>query len=77
MCQCVATLIVGSGDEGMTLLNSRQVIKSLALFGFMWQTTQLIWGSIEQVSSPACPSGGFRYVLSHVWSKNPNIIKLD
>ena len=40
----------------MTLLNSCQVIKSLALFGVMWQTTQLIWGSIEQVSSPACPS---------------------
>ena len=54
------------GDEGMTLLNSCQVIKSLALFGVVWQTTQLIWGSIEQVSSPACPSGGFRYMLSQV-----------
>ena len=41
----------------MTLLNLRQVIKSLALFGTMWPTTQLIWGSIEQVSSPAYPSG--------------------
>ena len=64
------------GDEGMTLLNSCQVIKSLALFGYMWQTTQLIRGSIEQVSSPACPGGGFRYVLGHVWSKSPNIIEL-
>ena len=60
----------------MTLLNSCQVIKSLALFGVMWQTTQLIWGSVEQVSSPACPSGGFRYMLSHVWSKSPNIVAL-
>ena len=51
------------GDEGMTLLNSCQVIKSLACFEFMWQTTQLMWGSIEQVSSPACPSGGFGPLL--------------
>ena len=29
------------GDEGMTLLNSCQVIKSLACIEFMWQTTQL------------------------------------
>ena len=46
MCECVATLIhtfFGEcGDEGMTLLNSCQVIKSMALFGNMWQTTQLI-----------------------------------
>ena len=42
MCECVATLIVECGDEGMTLLNSCQVIKSLALFGVVWQTTQLI-----------------------------------
>ena len=73
---CYHTSCGECGDEGMTLLNSCQVIKSLALFGIMWQTTQLIWGSIEQVSSPACPSGGFRYVLSHVWSKSPNIIGL-
>ena len=31
------------GDKGMTLLNSCQVIKSLALFGNMWQTTPSIW----------------------------------
>ena len=37
---------------------------------------QLNWGSIEQVSSPACPSGGFWYVLSHVRSKIPNIVEL-
>ena len=73
---CYHTCCGECGDEGMTLLNSRQVIKSLALLETMWQTTQLIWGSIEQVSHPACASGGFRYVLSHVWSKNPNIIKL-
>ena len=30
------------GDEGMTLFNLCQVIESLALFGDMWQTTQLI-----------------------------------
>ena len=30
------------GDEGMTLLNSCQVIKSLACIKFMWQTTQLM-----------------------------------
>ena len=71
--ECVATLIhnlLGSVEiEGMTLLDLCQVIKSLALFGNMWQTTQLIWGSIEQVFSPACPGGGFRYMLSHVWVK--------
>ena len=33
-------------------------------------------GSIEQVSSPACPGGGFRYMLSHIWSKSPNIVEL-
>ena len=33
-------------DEGMILLNSCQVIKGLALFGVMWQTTQLISESI-------------------------------
>ena len=60
----------------MTLLNSCQVLKSLALFGIMWQTTQLIWESIEQVSSPAGPSGGFQYVLGHIWSKSPNIVEL-
>ena len=75
-CHTYSHLFGECGDEGMTLLNSCQVIKSLALFGNMWQTTQLIWGSIEQVSSPACPSGGFRYVLSHVWSKSPNIVEL-
>ena len=35
MCECVATLIYTfweCGDEGMTLLNLCQVIKSLALF---------------------------------------------
>ena len=46
MCEHVATLIYTffgeCGGEGMTLLNSCQVIKSLALFGNMWQTTQLI-----------------------------------
>ena len=41
-CERVATPFWGYGDEGMTLLNSCQVIKSLALFGVMWQTTQLI-----------------------------------
>ena len=45
-CGHVATLIhtfFGEcGDEGMTLLNLCQVIKSLALFGNMWQTTQSI-----------------------------------
>ena len=33
-------------------------------------------GSIEQVPSPACPGGGFGYMLSHVWSKSANIVKL-
>ena len=44
-CEHVATLIHTFweyGDEGMTLLNLCQMIKSLALFGNMWQTTQLI-----------------------------------
>ena len=39
-CECVCHTL--GGDEGMTLLNSCQVIKSLALFVIMWQTTQLI-----------------------------------
>ena len=80
----------------MTLLNSCQVTRSLALFGVMWQTTQLICNSIgkqtacesmwqtsqlicesiEEVSSPAFPNGGFRYMLSHIWSKTPNIVEL-
>ena len=30
------------GDEGMTLLNSCQVLKSWPLFENLWQTTQLI-----------------------------------
>ena len=34
MCGCVCHTW-GYGDEGMTLLNSCQVIKSLALFGVM------------------------------------------
>ena len=41
MCECVTTLMHTFweyGNEGMTLLNSCQVIKSLALFGNMWQT---------------------------------------
>ena len=80
MCEYVATLyshLFGEcGDEGMTLLNLCQVIKTLALFGVMWQTIQLISGSIEQVSSPASPGGGFRYMLGHVWSKSPNIVEL-
>ena len=33
-------------------------------------------GSIEQVSSPACPGGGFWYMLSNVWSENANIVEL-
>ena len=33
-------------------------------------------GLIEQVSSPACPGRGFGYMLSHVWSKSPNIVEL-
>ena len=33
-------------------------------------------GSIEQVSSPACPGRGSRYLLSHVWSKSPNVVEL-
>ena len=41
-------------DEEMTLLNSCQVLKSLACTDFWWQ---LNWWSIEQVSSPAGPSG--------------------
>ena len=31
---------------------------------------------LNRFSSPACPGGGFRYMLSHIWSKSPNIIKL-
>ena len=41
-CECVCHTLWGYGDEEMTLLNSCQVIKSLALSGVMWQTTQLI-----------------------------------
>ena len=41
-CEHVCHTFWGYGDEGMTHLNSCQVIKSLALFGVMWQTTQLI-----------------------------------
>ena len=63
------------GDEGMTLLNSCQVLKSLACIDFCGGK-QLNWGSIEQVSSPASPSGWSRYVLRHVWSKIPNIVEL-
>ena len=61
----------------MTLLNSCQVTKSLACIVFMWETTQLMRGSIEQVSSPACPSGGFGYMLIHISCKSPNIVELD
>ena len=40
--ECVYHTYCGEcGDEGMTLLNLCQVIKSLALFGIMWQTTHL------------------------------------
>ena len=60
------------GDEGMTLLSGDKEL------GLHWILSgkQLNWGSIEQVSSPACPSGGSRYMLSHVWSKIPNIVEL-
>ena len=47
-------------DEGMTLLNSCQVLKSLACIGYGGNSID--W-SIEQVSSPAGPSGRSRYML--------------
>ena len=63
MCMCLAH---SWGDEGMTLLNSCQVLKSLAFIDFWWQFNS--W-SIEQVSSPAGLSWRSRYMLSHIWSK--------
>ena len=51
-----------------------QVLKSLVCIDFGGK--QLNWRSIEQVSSPASPSGRSRYVLSHVCSKIPNIVEL-
>ena len=44
MCYHTYSHLLGEcGDEGMTLLNSCQVFKELALFENMWQTTQSIW----------------------------------
>ena len=53
------------------------VVKELALFGNLWQNNSInLSGSIEQVSSPACPGSGPRYMLSHISSKSPNVIEL-
>ena len=41
MCERVCHTFWGYGDEGMTLLNLCQVIKSLALFGVMLCGKQL------------------------------------
>ena len=60
----------------MTLLNSCQVLKAGLVWKYVANNSIDLSGSIEQVSSPACPGGGFRYMLSHVWSKSPNIVEL-
>ena len=68
-CECVWHM----GDEGMTLLNSCLVLKSLAC---VFVVVPSIDYSIEQVLSPAGPSWRSRYMESHIRSKIPNIIKL-
>ena len=52
-------------------------VKELALFEkYVANNSIDLSGSIEPVSSPACPGGGFRYMLSHVWSEIPSIVEL-
>ena len=63
------------GIEGMTLLKSCQVLKSLACVCVMLLAPSIDY-SIEQVFSPAGPSWTSRYMDSHIWSEIPNIIKL-
>ena len=61
----------------MTLLNS-------CLFQRAWPCVEIFVAnnstdlnrSVEQVFSPASPGGVPGYMLSHIWSKDPNIIEL-
>ena len=60
-------------DEGMTLPDSCQVIKSQPIVFFMKAKVLTL---IEQVFCPTCSSWVFGYIFDDVWSKSPNVVKL-
>ena len=63
------------GIEGMTLLNSCQVLKSLACVSVLLWHLQLITQLNRFLALQALVEH-LGYMDSHIWSKIPNIIEL-